>query len=435
MKNMMKKTLVSALALFLLAGCGLAPSVSAETAGTTGDSEAALLSAAAATVSERDASGDYDAADAVRLSPEDDLTITDAGVYILSGEYAGEMIVVDAGDEAKVQLVLENADITNENGPAIYVRSADKVFITAAGGTENSIADGTDYSFTDGETTPDAALFSKADLTINGSGSLTVTGNCKHGIVSKDELVVTAEDLTISAANVGLNGKDAVVLSGASVNITAGTDGIRSDNGEDAEKGTVALLSSQVTIAAGSDGIQAETDFAEENSSVTIQSGDDGIHANDNIEISGGTLNITGAEGIEATGILISGGEITIQATDDGINAAWKSGTDTPVVEISGGTITITMGAGDTDGIDSNGDLIISGGTISINASSPFDCDGSVSFTGGTVVVNGQQVSTIPNQMMGGMGGRGGMGGFGGQGGMGGQGGFGGHGGPRGQAF
>ena len=492
MKNMMKKTLVSTLALFLLAGCGFSPAVSAESAAAAADSETALPAAAGALVSERDASGDYDAAEAVRISPGDDLTITEAGVYILSGEYAGEMLIVDAGDEAKVQLVLENAELSNESGPAIYVRSADKVFITAAEGTVNTISDGSDYSFTDEDTTPDAAVFSKADLTVNGAGTLTVNGNCKHGIVSKDDLVVTAENLTVSAANVGLNGKDSVVLSGAAVHITAGSDGIRSDNGEDAEKGTVALVNSAVTIVSGKDGIQAETVFTAENSNVTvtagggaggsildasesckaikagvsltvesgvyelnslddaihtdgslrildgtftIQSGDDGVHANENVEISGGTLNITAAEGIETTGILISGGDITIQASDDGINAAWKSSADVPVVEISGGNITITMGAGDTDGIDSNGNLSISGGTISINAASAFDCDGSTSFTGGTLYVNGQQLTTIPNQMMGGMGGHGnfgGHGGFGGQGGFGSQGGFGGQGGVNG---
>ena len=128
--------------------------------------------------------------------------------------------------------------------------------------------------------------------------------------------------------------------------------------------------------------------------------------------------------------MLISGGDITIAASDDGINAARKSSAYTPTVEITGGTVTITMGAGDTDGIDSNGNIIITGGTISVNGNSAFDYDGSATFTGGTVYVNGQQVTTLPNQMMGGrggmMGGQGGFGGMGGQSGTDGQGGFGG---------
>ena len=369
MKNTLKTIMTTALAFFVLAGCGFSAVSSAE-----GLAASTVLSAEQLpSVSERDASGDYDATEAVTLSPEDDLTITEGGVYILSGSYE-KMIVVDAGEEAKVQLVLKNATLTNSNGPAVYVRSADKVFLTAAEGTVNTISDSSSYSFTDEETTPDAAVFSKDDLTINGTGKLTITGNYKHAVVSKDDLVVTAKNLTVSAANTGLNGKESVALSDASVVINAGNNGIRSD---------------------------------------------------EIVSISGNSVEVDASEGIEATYILISGGDITVNASDDGINVARKSTTYTPTVEITGGNVTVTMGAGDTDGIDSNGDIIITGGTISVNAASAFDYDGSATFTGGTVYVNGQQVTTLPNQMMGG-----GMGGFHGQGGFGGrpegQGGFGG---------
>ena len=181
----------------------------------------------------------------------------------------------------------------------------------------------------------------------------------KHAVVSKDDLTVTAKNLAVSAVNTGLNGKESVAISEASVTITAGSNGIRSD---------------------------------------------------EVLTISGDSVEITASEGVEATYILISGGDITVNATDDGINAARKSDTSTftPTVEITGGSLTVTMGAGDTDGIDSNGNIIISGGTISVNAASAFDYDGSASFTGGTVYINGQQVTTLPSQMMGGgMGGRG----------------------------
>ncbi len=500
MKKSLKIPLVSVLALFMLVGCGFSSAASAETLSqgsssgeavllssaakssrTTGSTEAAVSADVDTTVSKRDASGEYDASEAVTLSPDSDLTIRSAGTYILSGDYEG-MIVVEVGEEDKVQLVLENAAITNDSGPAIYVRSADKVFLTAAEGTVNVISDGSDYTITDDDTALDAAVFSKDDLTINGSGQLTINGNYKHAVVSKDDLAITAKDLTVNAQNVGLNGKDSVRLSEATVSITAGSDGIRSENGTDADKGYVSVADSAVTIVSGKDGIQAETVFTAENAAITITSGggssarsggatesykgikagvsiaisggvyqidslddaihtngsilisggmftlqsrDDGIHANEKAEISGGALNITAYEGIEATYILISGGDITIAASDDGINAARKSSSFTPTVEITGGTVTITMGAGDTDGIDSNGNIIISGGTISVNGQSSFDYDGSASFTGGTVYVNGQQVSTIPNQMMGGgMGGFGSKGGFGGA--PGGQGGFGG---------
>ena len=133
--------------------------------------------------------------------------------------------------------------------------------------------------------------------------------------------------------------------------------------------------------------------------------------------------------------MLIGGGDITITASDDGVNAARKSSAYTPTVEITDGTLTIMMGAGDTDGVDCNGNIIITGGTISISGNSSFDYDGTATLTGGTVIVNGQEVSTIPNQFMGGPGGFGGpgdMGGFGGgPGGMGGHGGMGGPGGGR----
>ena len=138
------------------------------------------------------------------------------------------------------------------------------------------------------------------------------------------------------------------------------------------------------------------------------------------MQIDGGSFSIRAHEGIESTYVLLNGGTIAIQASDDGINAANKSSAYRATIEINGGEISVSMGAGDTDGVDSNGDLIINGGTVSVTGNSCFDVDGTVSFNGGTVYVNGQQVSTIPVQMMGGgMGGeRGGWGFMGGMNGM-----------------
>ena len=449
-EKLFKGFLAAALALVILVGCGLS------------------AAAAAAPASSAQGSADeYDASQAVTLSPKDALTVTKAGVYLLSGSYEG-MLVIDAGKDDTVQLVLQNAQLHNENGPAIYVRKAGQVLLTAASGSENTISDGADYTLSDGDTSLDAAVFSKDDLTISGAGKLSIDGNSKHAVVSKDDLAVTATALTVKAANVGLSGKDSVTLDRAAVSVTAGSDGIRADNDTNAELGYVSAVDSTIRIVSGKDGIQAETDFRAENSVIditagggadaknsddsesykgvkaggsldisggtwtldtlddaihangslriaagdfTVNSGDDAIHADEKAEIAGGTLRLTAREGIEATYVLISDGDITIEATDDGINATRTSAAYTPTVEISGGTLAVTMGPGDTDGIDSNGNLIISGGTISVNASSPFDYDGSGSFTGGTVYVNGQQVSTLSNQMMGG--GFGGRGGFG----------------------
>ncbi|MBQ3381208.1 MAG: carbohydrate-binding domain-containing protein, partial [Oscillospiraceae bacterium] len=211
---------------------------------TAGDSAASL-------VSERDASGEYDASAAVTLAPGSDLTITAAGVYILSGSYENQMITVRAGEEDKVQIVLNNAQITNADGPAILVCSADKVFLTAAEGSENSISDGSGYTLKEGDTAVDAAVFSKADLTINGSGSLSITGNNKHAVVSKDDLVVTAKNLSVSSVASALTGKEAVTLSDATVSIQAGTDGLHSE-------GTVTVLGGSLTAQCGDDAVHAD---------------------------------------------------------------------------------------------------------------------------------------------------------------------------------
>jgi hypothetical protein len=146
---------------------------------------------------------------------------------------------------------------------------------------------------------------------------------------------------------------------------------------------------------------------------MTIEAEDDALHATTIAQVDGGTISLTGAEGIEGTYIQFNGGEVTISASDDGINAGKKSNISTPTVEVNGGTIKITMGSGDTDGVDSNGDLILNGGTLDITAQSPFDYDGTVQKNGTTLIVNGTETDTITNQMMGGHGGMGG--GMGGQ--------------------
>ena len=337
------------------------------------------------------------------------ITVTAAGTYVISGNFSSGSVTVAAGEEDKVQLVLSGVSVTNPDGPAIYVKSADKVFLTLAEGTENTLSDGSDAAATDDDKNLDGAVFSRADLTINGSGSLTVHGNSKHGVVSKDDLVITGGTVTVAARNVALNGKDCVKITAAAVNLTAGTDGIRSDNDEDADRGYVYIQSGTITVDAGTDGIQAKTDLYVAGGTLTISSGNDGARADETLTVNGGTLVITAAEGLEATVVTINDGDISISASDDGINAAQKSSAYTPLVEINGGKTTIVMGTGDTDGVDSNGNIVINGGTVSVTGNSAFDYEGSGDINGGTVIVNGQQVTTLPNQMMGGMMGPGGQ--------------------------
>ena len=344
---------------------------------------------------ERDMTQTADLSGAVTLQVSDgeNLSITEEGVYVLTGAAAEATVVVDAGD-AKVQLVLDGVSITNSDFPCIYVRSADKVFVTTAANSSLTVTG----SFSgDGETNTDGAIYSKNDLVLNGTATLTVRSSA-NGIVSKDDLKVTGGSYVITAASHALEGKDSIRIAGGSFDLTAGKDALHSDNDEDAEKGIV-------YIADGS---------------FSINASDDGIHANTFVQIDGGSFSIRAHEGIESTYVLLNGGTIAIQASDDGINAANKSSAYRATIEINGGEISVSMGAGDTDGVDSNGDLIINGGTVSVTGNSCFDVDGTVSFNGGTVYVNGQQVSTIPVQMMGGgMGGeRGGWGFMGGMNGM-----------------
>ena len=253
----------------------------------------------------------------------------------------------------------------------------------------NTLSNGGTFTAID-ENSVDGVIFSKDDLTLNGSGTLLITSSGKHGIVCKDDLVITGGTYEITVSSHALSGKDSIAVADGTFTLTAGRDGIHADNDEDDTLGTV-------YIAGGT---------------FEIQAGDDAVHAISLLQIDGGEFTISAYEGMEATYVRINDGTVNIYATDDGINAAQKSSAYTPTVEINGGEITVEVGPGDTDGIDSNGNLIITGGTISVTGTSTFDFDGSVTFTGGTVIVNGQQVDTIPNQQMGG---RGGMG-FGGMG-------------------
>ena len=327
-----------------------------------------------------------------------DITISSAGVYVLSGEASNMTVYVEAGKDDKVQLVLDGVSVTNESFPVIYIKSADKVFITTNADNTLSVT-GTFVS--DGNTNTDGVIFSKSDLTLNGTATLTVSST-DNGIVGKDDLKITGGTYVITASSKAIEANDSIRIADGVLYLTAGTDGLHAENNEDASKG-------YIYIGGGS---------------LTITAGDDAIHATTVVQTDGGSIAITAAEGIEATYIQFNAGTISIQASDDGVNAAYKSSAYTPTVEINGGEITVSMGSGDTDGIDSNGNIIVNGGTVSVTGNSTFDYDGTAQYNGGTILVNGQQVSSIPNQMMGGRGGfGGGNGGFGG-GGRGGRGGW-----------
>ncbi len=402
-----------------------------------------------------------------------EITVKSGGTYVVSGTLTDGRIIVDAQGE-EVVLVLNNADITCSYSSPLYIYKSSQTAVYLQAGTENTLSDGESYNYSDSYSSeadeePNACLYSKSDLVISGSGTLTVNANYNNGITGKDTLRIENCTLNVNAKNHGINGKDNLTVKTATVNVNANGDALRSTNDTDTTLGYIVIADSALNLTAGEDGIQAETyvkigggtaniksgggssvtasdetsskgikavseividggtynidssdDAIHSNGTVTVNSGDltlttgdDGIHGDSQVTVSGGNINITAHEGIEGTLVTINDGTINISASDDGINAAQKVTGVTPTVEINGGDITITMGQGDTDAIDANGNITVNGGTVNITAQSPFDYDGQGVINGGTVYVNGTQTTTLTNQFAGGMGG-GMQGGFGG---------------------
>jgi hypothetical protein len=292
------------------------------------------------------------------------VTISAAGTYILSGSFEGQ-VLVEAGDEDIVRLVLDGADLVNESGAVINVVSADKVVLILADGTENSVTDGAGYSFSGTDTEPDAAIFSKDDLTINGTGSLTVSANYSHGIVSKDDLKIASGNITITSVGDGLKGSDSVAVKSGTVTINAGGDGIQATNDTEADKGYVWIESGIIDITAEQDGIQAVSAVIVKNGTIDVTTG--GGSGNASTNASWGTWGKSGtastsdssdsAKGLKAgADVTIDGGTITIDSSDDSIHS-------NDSVTVNGGSI--SMSSGD-DGIHGDTAVTLNGGDINI---------------------------------------------------------------------
>ncbi len=382
------------------------------------------------------------------------VAITAGGTYVLSGTLADGQIVVDAPETDDVRLVLNGVDISSSNSAPIYIKEADKAIATLAAGTENVVVDGASYIFADGaEDEPSAAVYSKTDLTINGDGRLSVQGNYKDGIASKDDLKIVSGAIAVKAVDDGLVGRDVVAVRDGMLTIEAGGDGVKSTNEEEEGRGDIAIEGGAFDIVAGGDGIQsaasiridggdfkalagggsaygpahASDDFGGRGAAATatvatdtpstkaikasanlvvaagtldldsaddglhaggtilvsegalkIASGDDGMHADTSIAITGGVVDIAKSyEGIESAVIELSGGDIHIVASDDGVN-------------VSGGADGSGMGGGDEFAAAEGAMLTILGGNVVIDAQGDgLDSNGSVVMTGGTVLVNG----------------------------------------------
>ena len=339
------------------------------------------------------------------------ITITSGGTYRLSGEYSGQ-VKIEAAKTDTVRLVLDNAKITNSTGAAINVVSAAEAIIYTAAGTTNTVADEANYTAT-GDDDPDAAIYSTANLTLTGEGSLSAEGAYEEGIHTTGGLVIASGTLEVNAANTGIKGKDYVDITGGIVNVTAAQDGIKSTNTDDESLGFTRLSAGSVTVSAG----------------------DDGLKAPRTLEISGGTLNIEKSnEGIEAQYINILDGDVTVNSTDDGINASLKDSSSDTSSDTTSGTATTgqqtqqnqngqaqqapagggaapggsqgstgqnqNMPQPPTDGAMPGGGggtfevvdaaINISGGTVTVNAEGDgIDSNGTATFSGGTVTVNG----------------------------------------------
>lgn len=292
-----------------------------------------------------------------------DSAITTGGTYSVSGNIT-ETITVDAGT-SNVTLILNGVSVTSDSSSAIFIKSAGSVNIRLADGTVNTLSDGKAYNLKLDGITPDACIFSKADLKIEGSGALIVNGNYKHGIVSKDDLVIDNGTIEINAVKSGLEGKDYIEINGGNIIINAGTDGIRTTNDEDANKGSISVNGGTIEISSGDDAVHAESDLTIKDGSLTV---------------------VQSHEGLEAVNVLITGGILSVTAEDDGINA-----TDGGSIVISGGMVYVDCAG---DGIDSNGNIEISGGTLLVNGpasgeSTSVDHDGSFTVTGGTILAIG----------------------------------------------
>ena len=347
------------------------------------------------------------------------ITITKAGNYKLTGTYSGQ-IKVEAADSDMVRLILNNATITNSTGAAINVVEADEVVIYTASGTTNTVSDGSSYSDT-ASGSPDAAIYSKSDLTLAGEGTLKVEGKYEEGIHTTDGLVIASGTLEVSAANTGIKGKDYVDILDGTITVTATKDGIKATNDTDGNRGWVRLSGGTVNISAGDDGFKAERV----------------------LEISGGTLNITQAnEGIEAQYINILDGTVNVTSSDDGINASYST-TSTSTESTSSSTTQTSQtahsnqtaqntqsgqsaqgnaaqapaggqapsgsmgqppagggagGGGAAGGMGGGGGTFevvdatinITGGTVTVNANGDgIDSNGTATLSGGTLVVNG----------------------------------------------
>lgn len=400
--------LTSLTALTLMAACGQSTTKSSTTAAADTTAITTLTkNSQSSYFTEKDYDTSYDESTASKIElssssanisgdgvtvSDSTVTITKSGTYVISGQSDGVQIKITADKSDDVKLVLKGATMTNTDA-AISATSAGHVYLTLAEGTTNSLSDSSSNS----DEKENAALFSKVDLTINGSGTLNVDGNKSNAIKANDILHITGGTFNITSVGDAFNVNDELNVTGATMTIDAKEDGIKVDNDDDMTVGNMYLA----------------------NNTITVTAGDDGIHASGNLVIDSGTYTVKNStEGIEGKTITINGGDINVYSTDDGVNAANKNAQQSDIYfTMTGGNLTVEVGQGDTDPIDSNGNITVTGGSIKMIGQTGFDFDGTATYTGGDIYINGEKQTDIVNSMPGGGGPNGGPQGNGGPGG------------------
>lgn len=398
MKRILSICLVMLLVLCLFTACGTKEQneITTEniTDGVTNDIDNI---SSADMFTERDNRADYDentavaiklngttataSSDSVKISGSK-ITITEEATYVVSGELTDGMLIVNAPDTAKLQIVFNGVNIRSKTSAALYILEADKVFLTLADGSTNTLENGGSFTAID-DNNIDGALFSKQDLTMNGTGSLTVTSPAGHGIVCKDDLVITCGRYEVNSASHGLDANDSVRIASSDLTIDAGKDAIHCENTDDTSLGFIYMASGNIKAEAEGDGISASAYMQIEDGTIDLlvgggsengekQSSDNfggfmgggkpgGRHPNDTQSTTADTEeDSTSMKGLKATGNLsISGGKITVNSADDSVHSD-KS------VTINGGTFTIASG---DDAIHAEETLTVTAGNFNISES------------------------------------------------------------------
>lgn len=354
------------------------------------------------------------------------ITVSEEGTYIVSGTLSDGQIIIDGDKSEKIRLILDGVTINSNTGAPIYVKQTDKLFITLAESSKNVLTNNKQFT-ADGDNNVDAVIFSKDDITLNGNGSLEITTNCGHGIVSKDDLKITSDgdgmdasayltildcNATIKSGGGASNAEKKQEEFGRMEDTSSSTDSDTASAKGIKAGGNLTISGGTLSLDCADDAVHSNADISISNGNLTIATGDDGIHADSSLKISGGIINVTESyEGIEGLEITVSGGTISVVSSDDGFNAAggndssgygggmpqdnFSADSDAKIT-ISGGKITVDAKG---DGLDSNGSLCVSGGEIFVtgpsdNGNGALDYNGDAQITGGTIVAVGMSGMT-----------------------------------------